>query len=281
MTPAAVTDALLHDLVTSSRAEGTDQFAVAAAITDGDRVLLCGHTTQDFDQQWDLPGGMALPGETLTSALDRILACGYGLETADIPGYLGSHDRIHGGETIRTFVFTATCTDPSQICQHAHIAHCWAEPTSFPAQVSQDLARLADLAVAATANPAEGPPGPGPWQLTAALRASSKGIYCEEAAIELIINHGAWLRRDDFTGQFIRTQDGPVRDITAVIDWDEAMTTLQAGNLPCSSSEAAILNLAASLATATPVSLRHAIIGLDQANLHLIINAVRHAGGWT
>lgn len=45
------------------------------------------------------------------------------------------------------------------------------------------------------------------------------------------------------------------------------------------SSEAAILHLAASLATASPVILRHAITGLDQTNLHLVINAVRRAGG--
>jgi 8-oxo-dGTP diphosphatase len=277
MTPAAVTSALLHDLVTSSRAEGTGQFAAAAAITDGGRVLLCGRTTGDFDQEWDLPSGIVLPGETLTGALDRVLACSYGLDIADIPGYLGSHDRIQDGETTRTFVFTATCADPAQICQHAQIAHCWAEPASLPDQVSPDLARLADLAMARTANLTERLSGP--WQLTAALRASSKGVYCEEAATELIISHGAWLRRDDFTRQFIRTQDGPASRITAVIDWDEAITALQAGDLPCSSSEAAILHLAASLATAAPVSLRHTLIGLDQANLHLIINAVRHAGG--
>ena len=46
----------------------------AAAITLDDRVLLCGHTTLDFDQEWDLPGGPTLPGETLASALDRTLA---------------------------------------------------------------------------------------------------------------------------------------------------------------------------------------------------------------
>ena len=119
MTPALVTDFLLHNLVTSSRAEGTSRLAVAAAITLDDRILLCGHTTPDFDQEWDLPGGQALPGETLTSALDRTLACDYGLDIVEIPRYLGSHDRIHHGETIRTFAFTATCADPLQICQHA------------------------------------------------------------------------------------------------------------------------------------------------------------------
>lgn len=278
MTLSPVTDALLHDLVTSSRAEGTGQLAAAAAVTLDNRVLLCGHPARDFDQEWDLPGGMALPGETLTGALDRILACSYGLDIVEIPCYLDSHDHIRDGETIRTFVFTATCAEPQQICQHAQIAHCWADPANLPGQVSQDLARLADLAVQAAAR-IEGPPGP--WQLTTALRTCTKGMYCEEAATELIIAHGAWLRRDDFTRRFVRTQAGLADGITAVIDWDAAIAALQAGKLPCSSSEAAILHLAASLATATPVTLRHAIIGLDQANLHLIINAVRHAGGRT
>jgi ADP-ribose pyrophosphatase YjhB (NUDIX family) len=274
MTPVLVTDSLLHDLVTFSRAEGTARLAVAAAIILDDRVLLCGHTTQDFDQEWDLPSGLALPGETLAGALDRILACGYGLDIVEIPRYLGSHDRIHDGETTRTFVFTATCADPQQICQHAQIAHCWADPASLPDQISRDLARLADLATAGTT-----PSAPGPWQLTTALRASSKGIYCGEAATELIINHRTWLCRDDFTRQFILTHAATADDIAAAIDWETAITALDAGDLPCSGSEAAMLRLAASLATGTPVSLSQAITSLDHANLNLITNAVRHAGG--
>ena len=144
-------------------------------------------------------------------------------------------------------------------------------------QASPDLARLADLAVASPADAAAGPPGP--WQLTTALRATSQGIYCDQAATELIIAHGAWLRRTDFTGQFIRAQSGPPGRTTAVIDWDEAITALHAGKLPCAASEAVILLLAASLATASLVNLRDAVTGLDQANLHLITGAIRHAGG--
>ncbi len=277
MKPATVTDSLLHDLVMSSLAEGTGQLAVAAAVTLDDRILLCGHDTSDFGREWDLPGGMALPGETLTSALDRILACDYGLDTTEIRVYLGSYDRVHHDEPIRTFVFTASCADPLQICRHAQIAHCWADPASLPEQISQDLARLADLATQAAAA-AAGPP-PGQWQITAALRTWSKGMYCNTAATELLIRHGFWLRRDDFTAQFILTHTGPAGDITAAISWEEAIAALQAGNLPCSSSEAAILHLAASLATASPVILRHAITGLDRANLYLVINAIRNASG--
>lgn len=277
MMPALVTDSLLHDLATSSRAEGTDQFAVAAAVTLDDRILVCGTATPDFGQEWDLPGGMALPGETLTGALDRILACSYGLDVVEIPRYLGSHDRIHDGEVIRIFVFTATCADPLQICRHARVAHCWADSASLPGPVSHDLARMADLAMQAAAGWDEDPARQ--WQLTTALRACSKGMYCDEAAAELIISHRSWLLRDDFTSQFILTGNGPADSATAAIDWEGALTALRAGSLPCSSSEAAILQLAGSLAMGSPVILRHTITALDQANLHLVIDAVRRASG--
>jgi len=276
MRPAAVTDSMTDDLVVSSLAEGRDQFAVAAAVILDDRILLCGRDTGDFDREWDLPGGMALPGETLTSALDRILACDYGLDTTEVRAYLGSYERVHGEEVIRVFVFTASCADPLQICRHARIAHCWADPASLPEQTSQELARLTDLAMQA-AEPAGALPGR--WQLTAALRAGSKGMYCDQAATELLIRHGSWLRRDDFTARYILIGTSQAGDITAAIDWEEAITALHAGDLPCSSSEAAILGLAASFATATPVVLRHAITGLDQANLYLVTNAIRDAGG--
>jgi hypothetical protein len=219
---------------------------------------------------------MALPGETLTSALDRILACDYGLDTTQVRAYLGSYERVHGEEVIRVFVFTASCADPLQICRHARIAHCWADPASLPEQTSQELARLTDLAMQA-AEPAGALPGR--WQLTAALRAGSKGMYCDQAATELLIRHGSWLRRDDLTARYILIGTSQAGDITAAIDWEEAITALHAGDLPCSSSEAAILGLAASFATATPIVLRHAITGLDQANLYLVTNAIRDAGG--
>ena len=114
MKPAPVTDFLLHDLVMSAAAEGAVRTAVAAAVTLDERILLCGQDTGDFQREWGLPGGMPLPGETLTDALSRVLACGYGLDVTESGTYLGSHDSIHGGEVIRTFVFTATCADPAR-----------------------------------------------------------------------------------------------------------------------------------------------------------------------
>ncbi len=276
MRPAAVTDSLLHDLVMSSLAEGGGELAVAAVVTPDDRILLCGRDTGDFGREWDLPAGAVLPGETLTSALDRILACDYGLETTGARAYVGSYDRIQDDEVTRVFVFTASCADPLQICRTTWIAHCWAGSADLPEQASQELARLADLAMR-EAEPSAALPGR--WQLTAALRAGSKGMYCDQAAAELLIRHGSWLRRDDFTARFVLTGSSQAGGTTAAIDWEEAITALHAGDLPCSSSEASILGLAASLATSTPVVLRHSITGLDQANLCLVITAIRDAGG--
>lgn len=276
MRPAAVTDSLLHDLVMSSLAEGGGELAVAAVVTLDDRILLCGRDTGDFGREWDLPAGAVLPGETLTSALDRILACDYGLETTGARAYVGSYDRIQDDEVTRVFVFTASCADPLQICRTTWIAHCWADSADLPEQASQELARLADLATR-EAEPSAALPGR--WQLTAALRAGSKGMYCDQAATELLIRHGSWLRRDDFTARFVLTGSSQAGGMTAAIDWEEAITALHAGDLPCSSSQASILGLAASLATSTPVVLRHSITGLDQANLCLVITAIRDAGG--
>ena len=116
--------------------------------------------------------------------------------------------------------------------------------------------------------------------LDAALRAAAAGILPGEAGTALLIDSGAFLRRADFAGPF--TQAAPSRtDGTpmAWIDWEAAVTALDAGQVPASSGEKNILRIAASLAAGTPVSLRDAIPGLDHRNLHLVTTAIRHAAG--
>jgi len=114
--------------------------------------------------------------------------------------------------------------------------------------------------------------------LTAALRACAAGLYPLEAGTELLIENGTFLRRDDFTTGFIEhgTSDG---NPMAAINWDAAITALANGNLPCSGGERRILQLAASLAAGTPVSLRDTITGLDDRNTALLAVAIRHAAG--
>jgi hypothetical protein len=116
--------------------------------------------------------------------------------------------------------------------------------------------------------------------LAAALRACAAGLYCGEAGTELLIGHGAFLRRDDFSA-FI-CQGTSITDGTtpmASIDWKTAITALNAGNLPASSGERSVLQLAASIAAGTPVALRDTITSLDSTNLKLLLTAIRHAAG--
>jgi hypothetical protein len=114
--------------------------------------------------------------------------------------------------------------------------------------------------------------------LTAALRACAAGLYPFEAGTELLISNGTFLRRDDFTSRFITcgTSGGTPM---AAIDWDAAITALANGEAPCSGGERRILQLAASLAAGTPVSLRDTVTGLDDGNTARLLTAIRHATG--
>jgi hypothetical protein len=116
-------------------------------------------------------------------------------------------------------------------------------------------------------------------ELSAALRTHASGLYCLEAAAELIIGHRTLLHRSDFT-DFIITDFSIIDDTEiASIDWHAAISALDTGELPCSSGEQRILRLAASLADGIPVSLRDTLIGLDDRNIKLVITAVLHTSG--
>ncbi len=117
--------------------------------------------------------------------------------------------------------------------------------------------------------------------LAAALRACAAGLYPLEAGAGLLIAHDVFLRRGDFTDRFIRhgisITDGATE--MAEIDWDAAITALEAGELPRSGGERRILRLAASLAAGVPVNLRDALTGLDDRNLALALSSFAHASG--
>ena len=114
--------------------------------------------------------------------------------------------------------------------------------------------------------------------LAAALRACAAGLHPLEAGTELLIANGTFLQRGDFTSRFTEhgTSDGIAM---AAIDWDAAITALQAGQLPCSGGERRILQLSASLAGGIPVDLRDTMTGLDGANTARLLTAIRHATG--
>jgi hypothetical protein len=118
--------------------------------------------------------------------------------------------------------------------------------------------------------------------LTAALRAYAAGLWCAEAAVELLIGHAVWLRRSAFVDRFVIVETDPGlvgQTALAWVDWHGAAGAVQAGRLPCSSSERHILLIAASLAEGVAVELGVAVSGLDAVNSVLVAHAVLVAGG--
>ena len=116
--------------------------------------------------------------------------------------------------------------------------------------------------------------------IATALRARAAGLYPGEASTELLISHGSFLLREDFTcfaDSGTSISDGTT--LMAWIDWDAVLSALHHGQLPASGGERRILTLAASIAEGFPVSLRDAIPGLDDRNLGLLVTAIRHAAG--
>jgi hypothetical protein len=120
-----------------------------------------------------------------------------------------------------------------------------------------------------------------PDDLAAALRACAAGFYPAEAGTGLLIAHGTFLHRDEFTSCFIQHGTSISDGITAmaVIDWQAAVAALTNGGLPCSGGERRILTLAASLAAGVPADLRDAVAGLDGRNIQLLHTAISHAHG--
>jgi hypothetical protein len=115
--------------------------------------------------------------------------------------------------------------------------------------------------------------------IAAGLRNQAEGLCWLEAAAELVIAQD-WLQRADFTSRCLTT----VRGLTgsrpmAAIDWPTVITALSTGQIPCSGGERRMLCLTASLAEGIPVDLREALTGIDEHNLGLLIDAMRHATG--
>jgi hypothetical protein len=71
--------------------------------------------------------------------------------------------------------------------------------------------------------------------LPASLRAAADGLYPLEAATGPVIAHGTWLARED-SGRFIHHGTR-----TAAIDWEAAISTLNAGGLPSPGGEQRML----------------------------------------
>ena len=265
MTPAAVTGTLLHDLVTGSHAEGITALGVETVIEHDDAVLLVAEPGPDFDDTWQLPGGPVLPGQTLTDALHPAAAA-IGLTIDEVTGYLGHYDHPGAQATTRVFRFAVTVTDPGAICRHAGTGHRWVEDLDCPPAGAARLPATINMPAATD------PP------LAGQLRAWARGIYPDEAGVELLIGHAVFLHRADFTSRFITTPASSDGTPLAVIDWPAVIAALDS-SLPCSGGENRMLRLAASLAAGIPVSLRDALTGIDGRGTQLVVQAVLHASG--
>src|SRR5260370_26290748 len=97
-----------------------------------------------------------------------------------------------------------------------------------------------------------------PERLTAMLRAGARGLLVEEAAVELVLRHGCWVGREDFTGRFVHEQAGPELagdQLAAVIDWRGAVEGLERGEVPWSGRRRSVLEIAARAGGGGPGSL--------------------------
>jgi hypothetical protein len=120
----------------------------------------------------------------------------------------------------------------------------------------------------------------GVQELTCQLLDAAAGIPAGTAAAELIISHGHFLHRDDFRRIITPGTSICTGQPLATICWDAALHALQGGLLPCSSSEQAILRIAASLGDpAIPVHLRAILGNLDTRNITLVATAITAANG--
>lgn len=111
-------------------------------------------------------------------------------------------------------------------------------------------------------------------RLVDALHEHAVGITAQVAAVDLVAAHRIWLARPDF-GPFI--QHGrchATRQPVATIRWRAAITALGQGRLPCSSSEAHILRIAASLGAGVPIRLCDVLGCLDHRNIALVVQAI-------
>jgi hypothetical protein len=117
-----------------------------------------------------------------------------------------------------------------------------------------------------------------PAVLADGLRAHAQGLYCLEAAAELLITQ-SWLHQDNFTSRFITVHPGiGSGQSVAVIDWPAVIAAL-GSSLPCSGGEQRMLKITASLADGIPVDLQDTLTGLDRRNASLVVGTIARATG--
>ena len=120
----------------------------------------------------------------------------------------------------------------------------------------------------------------GAGRLAALLRGTAAGMLPDAAAADLLIAHGHFLHDPAFLRIVAAGSSVTDGQPFAVIRWNAALTALERGCLPCSTSERAVLLIAASLAEpGITVSLRECLGSLDRRNIALVTAAIHAANG--
>lgn len=105
------------------------------------------------------------------------------------------------------------------------------------------------------------------------LRAWAAGVCTTEAAVELLVRHGAWLRRSDFR-ELLWVED----DVVGLDPEELAALTFLAS---ASRGELAVLQLVVGLLGVEIVDpLAGLLVSLDDSSRALFIDAVARCGGW-
>jgi hypothetical protein len=122
------------------------------------------------------------------------------------------------------------------------------------------------------------PAMPAAARLACLLEDTAAGISADDAAVTLIIRHDHFLHQPGFRRVIAAGSSICSGEPVAVIRWRAAIHALDTGLLPCSSSEQAILRIAASIGDDTiPVRLRSVLGGLDSRNITLVTKAITAA----
>jgi hypothetical protein len=117
-------------------------------------------------------------------------------------------------------------------------------------------------------------------QLACLLQDTAAGLCADTAAVALIAAHGHFLHHPGFRRVIAAGSSMLTGEPTAVIRWRAAVHALDTGRLPCSTSEEAVLRIAASLGDpAIGVHLRQVLGGLDRRNITLVTAAITAANG--
>ena len=117
-------------------------------------------------------------------------------------------------------------------------------------------------------------------QLACLLYDAAEGMCADIAAVMLIDRHGHFLNQPAFRRIIAAGSSITTGQPLAVIRWTAAITALDAGQLPCTGSEQAILRIAASLADpAIAINLRDNLGNLDYRNITLVTGAITRANG--